>query len=461
MYTLEIANILEDILTQQPELLQNFYRSQQDLLAPALVDIMNRGVKVDLVKKQQLLDELSLLLVHIESTINTILGETINLKSSHQVKRLCTDLLQVVPVIDRKSKTASFGSEAMLVYLDNYPLYRPLITLILEYRSVGIFVRTFLSAKVDDDNRMRTSYNLAGTRTYRLASRKNAFGAGMNLQNVPAKGKIDLKYSLMRLDSETEVELEDDEDAVDIDTPVYGTTKLPNCKELFICEEDEMFFDIDLAAADARIIAWVSGCPFLTDLFEDEDGDPYLLLAREYYRNPNLTKKNNERQIFKAVVHGTNYLGQAKTLSAKAGLLVREIEKIQKFYFSLCPEIPALHRAIEQQVRERGYLENVWGARGWFLDKNDPMLMNKAVAWVGSSPVGILINKGLVSIREQDPAIKVLLQVHDSLAGVYKKDDVTAPDRIVKYCSVPLPFEIPRVIPVNIKTSPTSYGDCG
>ena len=66
-----------------------------------------------------------------------------------------------------------------------------------------------------------------------------------------------------------------------------------------------------------------------------------------------------------------------------------------------------------------------------------------------------------MSIREQDPAIKVLLQVHDSLAGVFKKDDITAPDRIVKYCSVPLPFDIPRVIPVNIKTSPTSYGDCG
>lgn len=460
MYTLEIANILEDILSQQSEPLQNFYRSQQDLLAPALVDIMNRGVKVDLTKKQQLLDELSLLLVHIESTINTILGETINLKSSHQVKRLFTDLLQVNPVIDRKSKTASFGSEAMLVYLENYPLYRPLITLILEYRSVGIFVRTFLSAKVDDDNRMRTSYNLAGTRTYRLASRKNAFGAGMNLQNVPAKGKIDLKYSLMNLDINSEVELEV-EDSIDIDTPIYGTTKLPNCKELFICEKDEMFFDIDLAAADARIIAWVSGCPFLTNLFEDEDGDPYLLLAREYYNDQSITKKDNRRQIFKAVVHGTNYLGQAKTLSAKAGLLVREIEKIQKFYFTLCPEIPALHKEIEAQVRGRGYLENVWGARGWFLDKNDPMLMNKAVAWVGSSPVGILINKGLVAIREKDPAIKILLQVHDSLAGVYKKEDITAPDRIVKYCSVPLPFEIPRVIPVNIKTSPTSYGDCG
>ena len=459
MYTLEIAEILEGMLKESPQALQDFYRSQQDKLAPALVDIMNRGVKVDLVKKQQLLNELSALLVHIESTINTVLGETINLKSSHQVKRLFMDLLNVEPVVDRKRKTPSFGSEAMLVYLENYPLYRPLITLILEYRSVGIFVRTFLSAKVDDDDRMRTSYNLAGTRTYRLASRKNAFGNGMNLQNVPAKGKIDLKYSLMNLEVETELELED-LDGVDIETPIYGTTKLPNCKELFICEEDEMFFDIDLAAADARIMAWVSGCPFLTDLFEDEDGDPYLLLAKEYYNDQTITKKDNRRQIFKAVVHGTNYLGQAKTLSAKAGLLVHEIEKIQKFYFSLCPEIPKLHKDIELQVKQRGYLENVWGARGWFLDKNDAMLMNKAVAWVGSSPVGILINKGLVAIREQDPAIKVLLQVHDSLAGVFKKTDTTAPDRIISYCSVPLPFEIPRIIPVNIKTSPTSYGDC-
>ena len=773
MYTLEIANVLEDILHGESESLQAFYKFQQKSLSPALVEVMNRGVKVDLDKKQQLLDELSALLVHIEGTINTILGMDINLKSSQQVKKLFMDFFEVEAVIDRKRKTESFGSEAMLVYLDNYPLLKPLITLILEYRSIGIFVRTFLSAQVDDDNRMRTSYNVAGTRTYRLASRKNAFGKGMNLQNVPAKGKIDLKYSLMNLDMDTELENEE----VDIDTPIYGTSKLPNCKELFICEEDERFFDIDLAAADARIIAWVSGSPFLTTLFEEPDGDPYLLLAREYYNDQSITKKDSRRQIFKAVVHGcltgehevltkagwvkledlkdsvsiaiwdkqtrdikfevpkginrdfveaneplyeikgdafhqistqdhtfpyttdrvdnlkatqainipksarlpyngkfiggyverpleymqliaalqadgtiahialddtptykfnfvkqrkidrlrdillklnipykesqrvdssarvnnkrtsftfngflepymkkldwwildyteecintwldelkywdghvrtsngvrtsvsttdahsaiviqtithlcgksskvikkerdssrktiyevsinnrlfhnmssgtrrlvehtgtkvycpktssgffmvryngnimvtgnTNYLGQAKTLSAKAGLLVHEIEKIQRFYFSLCPEIPNLHAEIEKQVRTRGYLENVWGARGWFLDRNDPMLMNKAVAWVGSSPVGILINQGLVSIREKDPAIKVLLQVHDSLAGVFKRTDTTAPDRIIEHCSIALPFETPRIIPVNIKTSKTSYGGC-
>jgi len=455
MYTLEISNILEDILAGESKTLQDFYKFQQDSLAPALVDIMNRGVKVDLEKKQQLLDELSSLLAHIETTVNSILGMEVNLKSSQQIKNLFMNFFNVEPVIDRKRKTESFGSEAMLVYLDLYPMLKPIITLILEYRSIGIFVRTFLSAKVDDDNRMRTSYNVAGTRTYRLASRKNAFGNGMNLQNVPSKGKIDLTYSLMNFDMDTEIE-----EDVDITTPIYGISKLPNCKELFICEEDEMFFDIDLAAADARIMAWVSGSPFLTTLFEDPEGDPYLLLAIEYYNDNTITKKDYRRQIFKAVVHGTNYLGKAKTLSAKAGLLVHEIDKIQKFYFSLCPEIPKLHDDIERQVRSRGYLENVWGARGWFLDHNDPMLMNKAVAWVGSSPVGILINKGLVSIREKDKDIKVLLQVHDSLAGVFKRTDTTAKDRIIQHCSIPLPFEVPRIIPVSIKTSLTSYGAC-
>jgi DNA polymerase I-like protein with 3'-5' exonuclease and polymerase domains len=455
-HTLEVTEVLLDILDKQPEKMKEFYNFQQHGVSPALVQVMNRGIKVDLDKKQDLHNKLSVLLTHIETSIDSLLGEHINIKSSHQIKKLFIDLLNVDPVINRKSKTASFGSDAMLVYLEEYPIYRPLITLILEYRSIGVFVRTFLSAKVDDDDKMRTSYNVAGTKTYRLASRKNAFGAGMNIQNIPSKGKIDLKYSLMSVTEE-----EDDAELDNIDSPVYGSTELPNCKELFICEDDEMFFDIDLAAADARIISWVSGCKFLTELFEDPEGDPYLLLAREYYRNPNLNKKSKERQIFKAVNHATNYLGRPNTISAKAGLLVHEVEQIQKFYFSLCPEIPKLHKEVEAQVYGRGYIENVWGARGWFLNKNDPMILNQAMAWVGSSPVGILINKGLVSISDNDKAIQIRLQVHDSLAGTFKKTDITAPERIIKHCSIPLPFEIPRIIPVDIKTSNTSYGNCG
>jgi hypothetical protein len=756
-YTYEINEILTELLNNETKSLQNFYNFQINEIAPALAAVMHRGVKVDLAKKQELLGTFKGLLLKVENDIEGILGFPINLSSPKQIKILFTDYFDIVPIVNKKTKTESFGSDAMLVYLEQYPLLAPLLTLILEYRSISIFVRTFLSAKVDIDGYMRTSYNVAGTRTYRLSSRKNAFGSGCmpsekaeaytpngwvklsdkpntilqytkegtlefvntewsgydykgkiynysgrcfrgsftpehrivkskrdklhfqemkdvytlhcsysvpvsgeysptnvsrivtdnwlqrlvmlsadgskdselswriyvkkqrkkdrikliapegthskcpegyvrvrisndnytkrfpswlinlplqqrklfieelrfwdghsrgnsflyfttieanadlvqtlchlsgfsasisvdydnnngygsgdnkplhtvnispktlnsldsfrwnmvdfegtvscptvpssmwlvrydggihitgncNLQNLPSKGKIDLKYSLMT--TEVESDLDSEDISLDVTTPVYGNIQLPNCKELFIPSEvDETFFDIDLAAADARIVAWLSGCKFLTELFEDPAGDIYLALAKEYYRDNTITKKDYRRQIFKAVAHATNYLGRPATISAKAGLLVHEVEAVQKFYFSLCPEIPALHRDIEKQVKTKGYLTNCWGAKGWFLDHKDPMLMNKAMAWAGSSPVGILINKGLVSIETTDKAIKVRLQVHDSLAGTYKTDDVTAPQRIIEHCSIPLPFDIPRTIPVNIKTG-KNYGSC-
>ena len=189
-YTYEISQVLDDLLAQEDLELQEFYRFQIEDIAPALVDVMNRGVKVDLIKKQELLNTLSALLIKIESDINNLLGFEINLKSSNQIKKLFTDYFQVIALVNRKTKTESFGSDAMLVYLENYPLLIPLITLILEYRSIGVFVRTFLSAKVDDDNRMRTAYNVAGTRTYRLSSRKNSFGRGMNLNTMFTLGAL-------------------------------------------------------------------------------------------------------------------------------------------------------------------------------------------------------------------------------------------------------------------------------
>jgi DNA polymerase I-like protein with 3'-5' exonuclease and polymerase domains len=187
LYTREIAVVLQDVLAGQPKSLQDFYHFQQHELAPALNRVMNRGIRIDLEKKEELHRQLSDILVQVEKNMNYIIGENFNPKSTPQVRAVFGDLLGIKAKLNRKTGAESFGSEAMLGYLEEYPMLRPLITLMLEYRSIGIFVRTFLSAKVDEDGRMRTSYNVAGTKTYRLASRKNPFGNGMNL-NLRACG---------------------------------------------------------------------------------------------------------------------------------------------------------------------------------------------------------------------------------------------------------------------------------
>ena len=162
------------------------------------------------------------------------------------------------------------------------------------------------------------------------------------------------------------------------------------------------------------------------------------------------------------ITGNSNYGGKAKTLAAKEGMRLADVEKVQRFYFQLCQEIPKLHKELTEQIRDVGYVENCWGSRGYFLNKSDPMLMNKVYAWVGSSPVSTLINKGFVNIDQKERGvIDVRMQVHDSLAGTFKTADTTAPQRILEHCRVPMPFHGKEyIIPVNIKTSTKSYGEC-
>lgn len=458
IYTWEIASILEDQISKESAKLQEFHNFQQSELAPVLVDIMNSGIRIDLKKKEELHEQLSKLSAEVEEKINYLLDEPFNTRSVAQVKMVFQDLLKVKAKLNKKSGNATFGTEAMWSYLEEYPVYRTLIKLILELRSINVFLRTFLSSKVDEDGRMRTSYNVAGTSTYRLASRKNAFGNGGNLQNLPSKGKIDLKYAFMSVeatDDESELYIEGSE------IPTEGITELPNCKTLFIPDSGYTFFDIDYSGADARVVAWDSDCKFLMEIFNDDSLDLYSVLASEYFKRK-ITKKDKERQTFKAVCHATNYLGKAPTIAGRAGLLVAEVDMVQKWYFSACPEVKKWQDRIIKETNSRGYIENVFGARGWFLDRTDKNLYNKAVAWVPQSTIGILVNNGLVNIAKKEPKdkVQVLMQTHDSLSGQFLTSDKEAADRIVKHMSIELKYSKPLVIPAGIKTSKISYGDC-
>lgn len=181
-YTLKIVEKLITMLEHRSPALQDFYNFQIAEIAPAMVAVMQKGVRIDVQQKSEQYKLFAELLIKIETMFNEILGQEINLKSSQQVKSLFKDLLEVEPELNKKTKTESFGAAAMLVYAEKYPLYNPLFKLLLEYKSIGVFVRNFLSMPLDVDQRMRCSYNVAGTDTYRFASRKNAFGTGGNLE---------------------------------------------------------------------------------------------------------------------------------------------------------------------------------------------------------------------------------------------------------------------------------------
>lgn len=458
IYTLEIAQVLENELAKTNSKLQEFHKFQIEKVAPALVDIMNQGVKIDLEKKELLKTQLTELLASTQNTINEIVGEPLNINSPTQLKTLFKDLLKIELKIDKKSKSESCASAYMFQYLNEYPEYKVLLTLILEYRSIGVFLRTFVNAEVDEDGRMRTSYNCAGTKTYRLSSRKNAFGKGANLANLPSKGKIDLKYSLAALESQQDSS-DDDEEFISGD--YEGIHKLPNCKEFFVPDEGFKFWNADYSGADAMVVAADSDCQWLLKFFNDPPMKLYQYVASHYF-GKEISTEDKWYKAFKQYIHGTHYGMKEDKAAMNAGIPIKDAKAIRQWYFKLNPEILDWHRRIESDIKNKGYIENIFGARGWFLNKDCPTILNQAIAWLPQSTIAILVNKGLVNIweNEKKEGIAVLLQVHDALAGIYSIEDKEAEKRIIKHMTIELDYKKPLVIPVDFSYSNLSYGDC-
>lgn len=432
--TYEIYENIQSVVDEKGK--REVHDFQQEMI-PLVLKIMYRGLRVDVARRKGLHEELSDGMARIEQRLERILGHSINLRSPTQLKHLFYDDLQLRPVINRKTGQVSTDDEALITLSQREPLLKPIFDLIADYRSLGTFVSTFIEARLDVDFRMRSSFNVAGTETLRFTSSKNAFGSGANLQNLP-KG---------------------DEDGEAGRTGLV----LPNIRKMYIPDADCVFFDIDLSAADLRIVVWESDETEMKALLA-AGLDPYTEFAKEYYRDPTITKRHPKRQIFKSFAHGTHYLGTARGLAQRIGLLVHEADRAQKWYFNRFPRIKSWQEEFKRQVQDRRWVENCFGYRFNITDRIEGNVFNKAIAWLPQSTVACLINRAWVQIDQRLPEVEILLQVHDSLAGQYRKGDSAGGKlaaAIVECASLPLPYADPLTIPVGIKTSEVSWGDCG
>lgn len=401
---------------------------QQRLLHP-VVETMNRGIRFDTQRRDQLAMELQEKLAERTAKVEKILGHPINLDSPQQLKTFFYDQCKVKPVLNRKTRQPSTDDEALRTIASREPVLKGLCNLISEYRSLRVFFSTFISARLDVDGRMRSSFNVGGTDTFRFSSSTNAFGSGLNLQNIPSG----------------------DEDSA---------LGLPNVRKLFIPDPGMEFFDIDLASADLRIVVWESDEPEMKSMLR-AGLDPYTEVAKEFYHDPSITKKDPRRQKFKSFCHGTNYLGSPKGLAERLGLSVAEAERTQRWYFSRFPRIKAWQDDLKARVVSDRCVSNIFGYKFHIFDRIEGTLFNEIAAWIPQSTVACLINRAYVNIYDNLKEVEILLQVHDSLAGQYPthlSDWCQA--RILQEAAIELPYADPLIIPVGIKTSTKSWGDC-
>jgi DNA polymerase-1 len=243
------------------------------------------------------------------------------------------------------------------------------------------------------------------------------------------------------------------------------SVSLPNIRKLFLPDPGYTMFDVDLAGADAQVVAWEA---------EDEDLKSAFRAGLDVHsfnaetvmgtRFSSLLKDDPVRYKLrsqsKQAVHGTNYGASARTLAQILGWTIHETELFQQKWFSAHPGIKAWHHRIELALRTNRTVHNAFGYRRIYFDRVDALLP-QALAWVPQSTVALVCFRGALTVRRNLPHVQLLVQVHDSLVGQIPTHMLgTTLPQLRHHLHNAVPYPDPLTIRWGLSLSEKSWGDC-
>lgn len=447
--TFEIFDQLRGQIETDDPCVGETYRTALAKQAPVM-DMAMRGFAVNEANRQQSLRAMTAELLELETRFNTILKEglnhVMNWRSPVQLKQFFYNTLRLTPVKARNSQgeyTATINRDALEKLSVN--LYASLFcNYILAMRDLAKQIG-FLKTEIDPDQRIRCSFNIAGTNTGRLASSMNEFGTGTNLQNVSR-----------------------------------------NLRFPFEADPKKILVNVDLEQADARNVGAIIWNLFVDDYGPEqagayldacESGDLHTTVCRMAWPELSWSADPKEwratanqvgyrdmsyRDLAKRLGHGTNYLGQPRTMARHTKTETRLIEEFQVRYFKAFPLIPEWHKWIVAQVRDFGYITTQFGRRRYFFGRaDDASTHREATAYEPQSMTAHEIDMGYLNLWREMPEAELLVQVHDSITFQlpYRKLDELLP-RAMKLLEVPLMLKQDRLflVPLDAKVG-WNWGD--
>lgn len=428
-YTFEAMEKLERLLEKDSR--KKLYEERMSRLWWTILRMTLRGIRINTTRRTSLAIELMDAAQQRQHFLDEVIGYPFNPRSSPQMKKFFYEEMRVKAEKSRVRKVISLDSEILQKIPDNYPLLWPIVNTIIEMRSIGVFLSTFVKSELDFDGRMRCAFNMGGTITFRLSSSENAFGRGGNQQNIPKGDRARTRF------------------------------KLPNIRELYLPDSGQELFDIDLAGADAQVVAWEANDSTMKQLFR-EKRKIAAFAAREIFGNAAGPDGKNEPFYTRAKMggHATNYGAVATTVAKALGITNHEAERFQSKWFGVFPGVKKWQERIEHELQSRRYVENRFGYRFQFFGRTDKALP-QALALVPQSTVAIVTNKAMDIIDTEFELARILLQVHDSIIfGLPIQRPEGYVEKLLSSLNIVIPYDDPLVIPFASKSSTISWGAC-
>lgn len=281
---------------------------------------------------------------------------------------------------------ASSGEEAVELILGAIIRVRQHRNIVSRYLHDGI---------VDTDGRVRTNWNLAGTRSGRFSSSK-PWWPGLALQTVPR-----------------------------------------DAREIFIPDPGYVFIGFDYRQAEAYVVAMLT---YNHELLDDlKNGiDIHTKLAAQLPFGKTHAELNAEiagleaagkdkdlcrpRFISKKSRHAFNYVEGAPTfklhvnrewIDTGIGLTINEAHDIRKQYLRMNDGLESWWKQVRATCLGDGYIDNAFGRRRLALGRVTEDSIREMVSYYPQSTIGDYCTQAIVKCCKDMPDLQVMLHMHD------------------------------------------------
>lgn len=409
------AEVYETLLPQLDNISEGVYSLSKQLQGPIL-EMNMRGVLVDRWALANYVRDTENTLAELTARMNRIitegygLSEPINVGSPQQLQWFLYEYLQL-PVKRKRNangKMVPTTERMALESLEDHFIARPFLKYLLLIRDLTKQLQ-FLRTEIDLDGKMRCSFNIAGTKTGRLASSHSDYGTGGNMQNINTR----LRHIFIAPKGKKLANL----DLEQADSRNVGAT----CWNRFVESYGEQFAGSYLDACESGDLHTQVTRMARPELDWPDDPRRY----REFCDQPlEQFRDKSYRDLSKGLGHGSNYMLTPPSAVKKIpGLIVPQVLDFQSRYFGAFPCIPEWHKAVEADLGESATLTTILGRRRYFFGRpDDPKTIREAVAYEGQSPTADEINYGLLALWRacaRFPGFGLLVQVHDSILFEY------------------------------------------
>lgn len=389
-------------------------------LLPVLARMEQHGVLIDCDMLDQQSQAIGARLSELEIEAHNLAGKSFNLSSPKQLQTILFEELKI-PVLKKTPKGAPSTAEEVLQEL---ALDYPLPKIILENRGLSKLKSTYtdkLPLLVDPKtNRVHTSYHQAVTATGRLSS------TDPNLQNIPIRSEEGRKI-----------------------------------RHAFIAPNEHKIVAIDYSQIELRIMAHLSDDPGLVKAFS-EGKDVHKATAAEIFAVSLDEVTSDQRRSAKAVnfglIYGMSAFGLAKQLSVPRHTAQAYMDK----YFERYPNVSQYMEDTRQQATETGYVETLFGRRLYLPDIKSKNGMRKKAAERAAinapmqGTAADIIKKAMLAVdawilEQNDPRIKMTMQVHDELVFEIHQDiveETTA--KLVEIMNAAVEMSVPLIAEAGI-----------